>query len=246
MAVRGHASSHTRNSRNIAKLVLGGSGDLAEEKPLKIKKVTLHDQVVDFLRDLVIEGHLEPGSRIDEAHLVEQLGVSRTPFREALRTLAAEGLVVIQPARGSLVRRFSQADVFSILEVLAELERLAGQTACERASDDEIRSAVAIHEEMMGFFRARERLPYFKLNQQFHTDVVAMSRNPTLVQLQGSLQAQIKRIRFIGNETPEKWAGAADDHERMVAALAARDGAALGREMAQHMRNTWERVRDRV
>ena len=106
---------------------------------LAITNRSLHDQVVSKVRDLIIEGTLEPGSRIDEARLIDELGVSRTPFREALRTLAAEGLVIIRPSKGAVVRKLTPQDVFSMLEVLAHLEKLAGKLTCERASDDDIR-----------------------------------------------------------------------------------------------------------
>ena len=85
---------------------------------LEIENRSLHDQVVSRVRDLIIEGALEPGARIDEADLIQRLGVSRTPFREALRTLAAEGLVIVRPSRGSTVRKLTREDVKSMLEVL--------------------------------------------------------------------------------------------------------------------------------
>ena len=86
---------------------------------LAITNRSLHDQVVSKVRDLIIEGTLEPGSRIDEARLIDELGVSRTPFREALRTLAAEGLVIVRPSKGSIVRKLTPDDVFSMLECWA-------------------------------------------------------------------------------------------------------------------------------
>ncbi|SES37679.1 DNA-binding transcriptional regulator, GntR family [Tranquillimonas rosea] len=218
--------------------------EAGEPTSLQIEKQSLHDQVASRIRDLIIEGHLEPGSRIDEAKLVEQLGVSRTPFREALRTLAAEGLIVIRPARGSMVRKLSRADVFSMLEVLAEMERLAGRTACERASDSEIAHARDLHERMLEYYRSGERMPYYKLNQEFHTFIASLSRNETLCEIQGNIMARLKRIRFIGNSEPEHWRAAVDDHEEMMDALAARDGQRLGDIMAHHLSETWQRVKN--
>lgn len=213
---------------------------------LAIEKHTLHDQVASRIRDLIIEGHLEPGSRIDETSLVEQLGVSRTPFREALRTLAAEGLVVIRPSRGSLVRKLTPEDVFSMLEVLAHLERLAGQLACERASEPEIAALIGLHREMLALYDRRDRLPYYKLNQEFHSRLAAASGNPTLQEVQANIQARLKRVRFVGNRKPEYWADAVAEHEEMAVALERRDGAILGEVLARHLMNTWERVRDTV
>jgi DNA-binding GntR family transcriptional regulator len=211
-----------------------------------IEKQTLHDQVANQVRDLIIEGHLEPGSRIDETELVEQLGVSRTPFREALRTLAAEGLVVIRPSKGTTVRKLSPEEIFSMLEVLAEVERLGGRLACARASDAEVAALLDIHARMMALYARRDRLPYYKLNQQFHTRVAAASGNPTLIEVQGNIQARLKRIRFVGNRHEGAWADAVADHEEMADALRARDADRLGDILALHLMRTWDRVKDSI
>ena len=211
-----------------------------------IEKQTLHDQVANQFRDLIIEGHLEPGSRIDETALVDQLGVSRTPFREALRTLAAEGLVVIRPSRGATVRKLSPDEVFSMLEVLAEIERLGGRLACDRASEAEVAMLLDIHHRMMALYAKRDRLAYYKLNQLFHTRVAAASQNPTLIEVQGNIQARLKRIRFVGNRNEDAWADAVADHEEMAAALRAGDGDRLGDMLALHLTRTWDRVRNSI
>jgi DNA-binding GntR family transcriptional regulator len=213
---------------------------------IAITNRSLHDQVVSRVRDLIIEGVLEPGSRIDEARLIDELGVSRTPFREALRTLAAEGLVIVRPSKGSIVRKWTPEDVFAMLEVLGHLEQLAGELACARASDAEIADLVDLHNRMLGHYRARDRMPYYKLNQEFHSRLTELSKNETLQETQRNLQARLKRIRYIGNQRPEYWAGAVEDHEAMVAALKERDGARLGQAMARHIRNTWDRVKDSI
>lgn len=213
---------------------------------LAITNRSLHDQVASRVRDLIIEGTLEPGSRIDEAHLIEELGVSRTPFREALRTLAAEGLVIVRPSKGSIVRKLTPKDVFSMLEVLGHLERLAGELACERASDAEIADLIALHDRMMECYRSRARMPYYKMNQEFHARLAELSKNETLREMQANIQARLKRIRYIGNQQPDSWAGAVDDHEEMVRALKDRDGSRLGEAMASHLDKTWERVKDSI
>jgi DNA-binding GntR family transcriptional regulator len=218
--------------------------DLSAAGALAIKNRSLHDQVASRVRDMIIEGILEPGSRIDEARLIEDLGVSRTPFREALRTLAAEGLVIVRPSKGSTIRKLTPEDVYSMLEVLGHLERLAGELACQRATDDEIAGLLDLHGRMMACYESRDRMPYYKLNQEFHSRLTALSKNQTLIEMQSNLQARLKRIRYIGNGTPENWTGAVQDHEAMVAALSARDGARLGEIMARHLGNTWERVKN--
>ncbi|SMX50304.1 GntR family transcriptional regulator [Maliponia aquimaris] len=213
---------------------------------IAITNRSLHDQVVTRVRDLIIEGKLEPGSRIDEAQLIEDLGVSRTPFREALRTLAAEGLVIVRPSKGSIVRKLTPEDVFSMLEVLGQLERLAGELACVRASDEEIGELVELHERMMACYRKRDRMPYYKLNQEFHSRLAELSKNETLKEMQSNIQARLKRIRYIGNQKPDSWDGAVADHEKMVQALKDRDGPGLGQAMESHLMKTWDRVKDSI
>ncbi|MBK5933760.1 DNA-binding GntR family transcriptional regulator [Rhodovulum imhoffii] len=211
---------------------------------IAITNRSLHDQVASRVRDLIIEGTLEPGKRIDEARLIDELGISRTPFREALRTLAAEGLVIVRPSKGSIVRKLTAQDVFSMLQVLGNLEKLAGELVCETATDEEIAGLIELHERMMGYYRTRDRMPYYKLNQEFHSRLAELSKNETLQEFQANIQARLKRIRYIGNEKPEYWAGAVKDHEEMVAALSERNGKRLGEAMSNHLAKTWDRVKD--
>ncbi len=213
---------------------------------VRIERRTLHDEVVTRVRDMIIEGELETGSRINESDLGRRLGVSRTPLREALKTLAGEGLIELVPARGALVRRFGLDDVRHMLETIKALEGCAATLGVERATDAEIRAILDQHERMRKLYAARDRLAYYKLNQAIHTAIVALARNSSLVELHTTMQSRLKRIRYIGNRAPEKWAEAVAEHERMAAALAARDGPALAAVLAEHMDNTLERVRDVV
>lgn len=216
----------------------------APESYPRITRRTLHDEVLERLRDMIIEGRLAPGQRINEGLVGAQLGVSRTPLREAIKTLASEGLVEIQPAKGAIVRKFSARDLLQILEVLKTLEQLGGRMACAEANDQTIAAITAMHDEMMALYAKRDRLDYFKLNQAIHSALVAASGNAVLVEMHGTLQARIKRLRFIGNEGPEKWAGAVAEHEEMMAALARRDGEALAAAIGKHMDSTLVRVSD--
>jgi DNA-binding GntR family transcriptional regulator len=198
------------------------------------------------MRDMIVSGELVAGGRINEIELCERLGVSRTPLREAVRTLASEGLIDLVPSRGARVRRFTREDVAAMLETVAILEASAARLACQRASDAEIAEVRSMHDQMLARYRSRQRMPYYKLNQAIHSAMARLSHNPTLVELHELLQARLRRIRFIGNEEPEKWAGAVAEHEDMIRALEARDGAALAQAIGLHIRNTRERVDDKL
>jgi len=208
-----------------------------------IRRSSLHEEVVGRVRDMIVEGQLEAGARIHEGRLCEQLGISRTPLREALKVLATEGLVELSPNRGAIVRAVTPKDMRDMLSVLGQLEALAGELACAAASEAEIAAAHGMHERMMAHYAARNRMEYFKLNQAIHSAIVRMADNATLLAMHEQLQARIKRIRYLGNDRLDQWDDAARDHEAMIAALLKRDGPALGQVLRSHLDRTWDRVR---
>jgi DNA-binding GntR family transcriptional regulator len=223
-----------------------GTDALADRPALPIARQSLHDQVVTRLRDMVTEGRLAPGQRVNEVALCTGLGVSRTPLREALKTLAGEGLLELVPSRGAVVRSFTDKDVADCMMVLKALEQLAGRLLCAVAADADIARVLALHAEMQQRYAARDRLPYFKLNQAIHSGIVAAAANAPLLRAHESLQAQMKRIRFIGHEGPEKWAAAMAEHEEMAIALARRDGEALAEVLGRHHDRGLARIRDLI
>jgi DNA-binding GntR family transcriptional regulator len=220
--------------------------DLPASNSGPIQRTALHDTLVTRLRDMIIEGELIPGSRMHESQLGEQLGVSRTPLREAIKYLASEGLVELIPSRGATVRKFSGKDVHDMLIVLKSLEELAGSLACETATDEEIAKVRQLHDEMRACYDARDRLRYYKLNQAIHTEICQIAHNQALSSMQAQLQSRLKRIRFIGHEGPEKWAAAMAEHEEMIVALEARNGKVLSKVLGRHLLNAWQRVKDGI
>lgn len=211
-----------------------------------LNRRTLHDEVVDRVRSLIIEGQLAPQARIHESELGKALGVSRTPLREALKVLASEGLIELVPGRGAIVKRLTQKDVRDMLDVLVVLESLAGRLACRNAADAQIAELRRTHDEMMTFYATGNRLEYYWRNQAIHAGLAQLSGNALLVSVHQLIQARLKRIRFIGNEEPGKWAGAVAEHETMITALEARDEAGLAEIIRRHLDQTWERVADKI
>ncbi|MDR2613826.1 MAG: GntR family transcriptional regulator [Candidatus Accumulibacter sp.] len=218
----------------------------APSEAMRIERASLHDMVVSRIRDMIIEGLLEVGARIHEGQLCRQLGVSRTPLREALKVLASEGLVELIPSRGAVVRRLTRKDARDMMEVLAHLERMAAPMTCLKASDAQIREIRRLHDEMLDLYAARDRLRYFKLNQRIHSLLVALSDNESLYLVHDILQTRMRRIRFIGDRTEETWAAAVADHEAMMRALEARDGEGLATAMAEHITSSWERIKNAI
>jgi DNA-binding GntR family transcriptional regulator len=215
------------------------AGDVAP-----IARRTLHDEVATRVRDMIIEGRLAPGQRVNEVALGQLLGVSRTPLREAIKTLASEGLVEIVPARGAVVRTLTLKDLADSLAVLKALEQAAARQICAEAPDSALAEIASLHAAMMERYAARDRLAYFKLNQEIHSAVARLSGNAVLATLHTQLQSRMRRIRFIGHEGPEKWAAAVAEHEEMAAAFARRDAAAAAEVIGRHLDAAIERVRE--
>lgn len=207
-----------------------------------LSRPTLHDQLIDRVRALIVEGQLAPGTRIHEGELGKALGVSRTPLREALKVIASEGLVELVPGRGAVVRKLTVKDVAEMLDVLKALETLAARLACRNATDLQIASLRRAHDEMIAFYESGNRLDYYWRNQAIHAGLAELSANALLATMHATIQARMKRIRFIGNEEPALWHAAVTEHEQMIVALEARDEAGLAEVVARHLDETWKRV----
>ncbi len=210
----------------------------------RIVRRTLHSEVLNQLRDMIIEGRLAPGARINEGQIGTILGVSRTPLREAIKSLTSEGLVEIVPAKGAVVRRFTEHDLVNILQVLKAVEQLGARLTCANASDQTISDICDIHDRMMKLYKAGKRLDYFKLNQAIHTSFVQASGNEFLAETHEALQARIKRLRYVGNSEPSKWERAVAEHVEMIAALKKRDADTLAEVVGRHLDATVTRVKD--
>ena len=197
--------------------------------------VTLPAKAVDALRQMILDGELPPGARLSERALGERLGVSRTPLREALRMLASEGLVRHEPNRGAVVAPLDRADIEATFELLAALEGLAGELAAKRIDTAQLAEIKALHFEMRAHHARGDRAAYFRANQDIHRHIAAAANNPVLVETFERLNARVKRVRYAANLTQERWAKAVEEHERMIAALDARDGAALRAILEAHL-----------
>src|SRR5690606_22330616 len=124
----------------------------------------LHEEVLGRLRNYLIEGNLAEGERVPERQLCELFGVSRTPLREALKVLAAEGVVELLPNRGARLRQLTEKDLAELFDIVGGLEALAGRLACEHITDDEVAEIERMHRSMYDFYLDRDRPNYFRCN----------------------------------------------------------------------------------
>ncbi len=202
-----------------------------------IKRTTLHEELVERLRNLVVEDVLKPGEKVPEKQLCDSLGVSRTPLREALKVLASEGFVVLQANRGARVASVTREELENTFPVLATLEQLAGELACQHVDTAEIQRIERHHRDMLKAYQSRDRQLYFKANQDIHQALIRGARNDVLESHHTLLAARVRRARFMANLSDERWAQAIDEHEVMMDMLKARDADGLGKTMKLHMMN---------
>lgn len=200
-----------------------------------IARRPLHEEAVDRLRDQIVQGRLGPGERLNERLLCEQLGISRTPLREAIKLLATEGLVELLPNRGAVVSAVDPNRIAEALVVMGTLEALAGELACGQASDATIASIRRLHDEMLAMHAKGDLAGYFRYNQLIHMGIVEASRNPVLANTYRQLNANVKRARFMANLSRERWDAAVAEHEQIIRALERRDAAALRSLLADHL-----------
>jgi DNA-binding GntR family transcriptional regulator len=205
---------------------------------------TLAVSLADRLREMIIEGELPPGTRLNERALCDRLGASRTPLREAFRVLAAEHLVELQPNRGAQVVSLSDDDIRESFEVMGALESMAGELACQRISPDEIAEIKALTFEMLACHARRDLPAYYRINRLIHQRIARAAGNALLGQVYSNLNQRIENLRFRSNFDQQKWDKAAGEHADMVEALEARDGVRLGGILRNHLREKCEAVLD--
>lgn len=204
-----------------------------------IHRPTLHEELVERLRNLVVEDTLKPGEKVPEKDLCEAFGVSRTPLREALKVLASEGLVALEANRGARVAKVTRAELEKTFPVIAVLEELAGELACRNLSDAEIDEIEKRHDAMIKAYLAKDRKAYFQANQDIHNALIEGARNDILESHHRLLASRVRRARFMANLSDDRWAQAIREHEQMMEKLHNRDAEGLGRLMKMHMMNKY-------
>lgn len=197
----------------------------------------LHGQVTQRLRQMLVEGDIAPGAKLNERELSEELNVSRTPLREAIKMLAAEGLVELLPNRGAIAVALSEADILNTFEVMAGLEAQSGELAAQRITETELAEIQAMHYEMLAAFTRRDLPAYYRLNAQIHQAINTAAKNPVLSAIYKQVNSRLQALRFRSNQDGEKWRLAVQQHEQMVQALIHRDPAAMRAVLLAHMDN---------
>jgi len=185
-------------------------------EPAMIMRRSLHAELSDRLRELIVSGDLAPGSKVPEQRLAEKFGVSRTPLREALKVLASEGLITLTPNRGARISELSLEDLEEAFPVMGALEALSGEMACERITDEEIAAIRQLHDRMIIHYHAGEMPQYFRCNQEIHKKILEAADNVMLSNIYRSLSGRVHRARYVATISKKHWAVAVAEHEEII------------------------------
>ena len=203
--------------------------------PIKLDNYKpLREMVFESLREAIILGRLKPGERLMEIQLAEEMGVSRTPVREAIRKLELEGFVVMVPRKGAYVAGVSVKDIADVFEVRSALEGLAAGLASERITEEEMEE---LEKAILQISGEEDILTVVKGDSLFHEIIYKASRNQRLTQIITHLQEQINRFRLTSLSVPGRLKIAVGEHKKIVEAINSRNVDLANRLASEHMEN---------
>jgi DNA-binding GntR family transcriptional regulator len=202
----------------------------------------LYEEVAELLRQRIFSRELEPGNWIDEMKIAEEYGISRTPLREALKVLAAEGLVTMKVRRGAYVTEVSQQDLADVYHLLSLLESDAAGVAAERATEAQLQTLQVLHAELEAAALPGQvdREHFFALNERFHMQLLAIANNRWRDQMVADLRKVMKLNRHNSLLKSGRIDESLREHRALMAAIVARDPTAAMARMREHFSNGLE------
>ncbi|WP_218191054.1 GntR family transcriptional regulator [Enhydrobacter aerosaccus] len=207
-----------------------------------VGRAGLDRRVVEHLRRMIVRCDLPPAATISETKLCVQLGVSRTPLREALKLLAAEGLVDLRPNRRPVVRPISSSEIVQLFEAVGAVERAAAELAAERITPAALRRLSILQARMEEHYAVGQKDAYSNVNADIHRAIVAGAGNPVLIETHGSLQSRAKRARFAAFGASGRWEESVAEHRDILQALLDRDTVNAGKLLFDHVIHTGRAV----
>lgn len=211
---------------------------------MRVVPSSLHAEVAHALRQRIFDGELEPGMFLDEVALAEAMQISRTPLREALKVLTAEGLVRHEPRRGCFVAEVTEQDLDEIFPVIALLEGRCAHEAALHASDAELLALQALHDRLARHARARRINDYYETNFAIHEAIIGLAGNRWLAQVIGDLRKILRLARQQQLRAPGRLAQSLSEHLAVFAALQARDAQGAEAAMRTHITRQREALRE--
>ena len=203
----------------------------------------LYQEVAELLRQRIFRRELEPGSWIDEMKLAQEYGISRTPLREALKVLAAEGLMTMKVRRGAYVTEVSESDLADVYHLLSLLESDAAGVVAQRATDAQLKELQVLQKELEAAAGNREK--FFAVNERFHMRLLEIAGNRWRNQMVADLRKVMKLYRHHSLFKQGRLEASLKEHRQIVAALKARNGERARQLMQQHFANGKEAASSR-
>ncbi|WNK19776.1 GntR family transcriptional regulator [Halomonas piscis] len=203
---------------------------------------TLAEEAYQTLHRLIVRGQLSPGVLLQEQALCTQLGISRTPLREALKRLAGEGLVLMPRNRRSRVAPIDVQELEHLFEVEAGLESMAAGLAASRITNTELQRLEMLQERLEKLHVQGDRAGYFELNQRIHSLIVNAAKNPVLEETHQSLLGRLERARYLALNRLGRWQESTNEHREILNALKNRDSTLSQYLLAEHVRHTGEAI----
>ncbi|MFN9280572.1 MAG: GntR family transcriptional regulator [Betaproteobacteria bacterium] len=200
------------------------------------RKGDLHNNAVQALRTMIVTGELAPGERLNERELCARLNVSRTPIREAIKTLAQDGLLQVWPNRSPVVMPLEAAHTAALVEVVATIEALAGELCASRITDAQVAELGILHYTMLRHHADQDLRAYFAANKAFHRLIIECSGNPVLTWVWDLLALRVDRARYSSNLRPERWRQAIQEHAQVLERMTARDPQGVADALRSHLR----------
>jgi DNA-binding GntR family transcriptional regulator len=204
-------------------------------EPIPLRGTSMHDAVAARLRAMVFDGDLAPGAFIDEKALASSWQVSRTPLREALKVLAAEGLVDLVPHRGCRVIELTEDDADALFPVMALLEGRCALEAVAHATDEDLRQVQHLHDELERHAAAQDIDGYYRVNHSFHSLVQQLAGNRWLDRATGDLRRFMRLMRGSQLALPGRMDASINEHRVLLDAFLQRDAARAERAMHDHL-----------
>lgn len=204
----------------------------------------LAEQIANRLRREILLGELPQGAKLSEREKALQMGVSRTPMREAIRILAKDGLLQMRPSSSPTVADPSLKEVEDDLAVVAALEALAGELACKNATDKELDCILSLHEDFVELANNNDRLASFEKDMEFHKAIATASHNGSLAQTFSQYQARLWRVRYLSARQDWDRARVINQHALIVNGLMARDASLVKAEAASHIEHIKANIQD--
>ncbi len=203
--------------------------------PIPLRPSSLHEEVATRLRNMIFERQLTPGQWIDELALARDWQISRTPLREALKVLAAEGLVTPVPRQGCKVAEIAEDEADELLPVMALLEGRCAYEAVRKAGEADIRRLQQLHAQLERHAAAQDIEAYYRANHEFHSAVQALAANRWLDRATGDLRRFVRLLRGRQLHWPGRIEASINEHRVLLDAIVQRDAARAERVMHDHL-----------